>query len=89
MLIPRHNEKDLVEIPAEVKADLTLRPVDTLDDVVGQLFTSDPPAAQTGPRTPDKPARPLRRAARAPLGDTATQGRSIPPDRTTRRPRIP
>ncbi len=27
VLLPRHNEKDLVEIPAEVKADLTLRPV--------------------------------------------------------------
>ncbi len=34
VLLPRHNEKDLVDIPAEVKADLTLRFVDTLDDVV-------------------------------------------------------
>ena len=29
VLIPRHNEKDLVEIPAEVKADLTFGLVDT------------------------------------------------------------
>jgi ATP-dependent Lon protease len=38
VLLPRHNEKDLVDIPAEVKADLTLRFVDTLDDVVPRLF---------------------------------------------------
>ena len=41
VLIPRHNEKDLVELPAEVKADLTFRLVDTLDDVVPRLFEAD------------------------------------------------
>ena len=40
VLIPAHNEKDLVELPAEVKADLTFHPVDTLDDVVPRLFPS-------------------------------------------------
>ena len=38
VLLPRHNEKDLVDIPPEVKADLTLRLVDTLSDVVPYLF---------------------------------------------------
>jgi ATP-dependent Lon protease len=38
VLLPRHNEKDLVDIPAEVKADLSLHLVDTLDDVVPRLF---------------------------------------------------
>ena len=38
LLLPRHNEKDLVELPPEVKADLTFRLVDTLDDVVPRLF---------------------------------------------------
>ena len=38
VLIPRHNEKDLVELPAEVKADLTFGLVDSLDDVVPRLF---------------------------------------------------
>ncbi len=89
VLLPRHNEKDLVEIPAEVKADLTLRPVDTLDDVVAQLFTSDRPAAETGPRTPAKPARPLRGAARSKLGTGDHPGRTVPPDRSTRGPRTP
>ncbi|MBV8488521.1 MAG: endopeptidase La, partial [Planctomycetaceae bacterium] len=40
ILLPRHNEKDLVELPPEVKADLTFRLIDTLDDVVPRLFES-------------------------------------------------
>jgi ATP-dependent Lon protease len=66
VLIPRHNEKDLVEIPAEVKADLSLQLVDTLDDVVPRLFESfrsgaEPrrrPAKKVPPRIPaDRPPR--------------------------------
>jgi ATP-dependent Lon protease len=53
VLIPRHNEKDLVEIPAEVKADLSFHLVDTLDDVVPRLFE----------RLPERP-EPRRRAAK-------------------------
>ena len=41
VLIPRHNEKDLVELPAEVKADMTFHPIDTLDDVVPRLFPTN------------------------------------------------
>ncbi len=48
VLIPRHNEKDLVEIPTEVKADLSLHLVDTLDDVVPRLFETWP--ARVEPR---------------------------------------
>jgi ATP-dependent Lon protease len=53
VLIPRHNEKDLVEIPAEVKADLSFQLVDTLDDVVPRLFARFP-----------RPAEPRRRTAK-------------------------
>jgi ATP-dependent Lon protease len=53
VLIPRHNEKDLVEIPAEVKADLSFQLVDTLDDVVPRLFERLP-----------RPAEPRRRTAK-------------------------
>jgi ATP-dependent Lon protease len=53
VLLPRHNEKDLVDIPAEVKADLTLRFVDTLDDVVPRLFEA---RTSTHPRALGKPA---------------------------------
>ena len=38
VLIPRHNEKDLIELPKDVKADMSFLSVDTLDDVVPLLF---------------------------------------------------
>jgi ATP-dependent Lon protease len=41
VLIPRHNEKDLVELPADVKEDTTFQLVDTLDEVVPLLFPAD------------------------------------------------
>jgi ATP-dependent Lon protease len=56
VLLPRHNEKDLVDIPAEVKADLALKFVDTLDDVVARLFEVSRRAAASQPRALDKPA---------------------------------
>ena len=59
VLLPRHNEKDLVDIPAEVKADLTLRFVDTLDDVVPRLFETRPRATSTHPRSMGRPAQGL------------------------------
>ncbi len=43
ILIPRHNEKDLIELPAEVKADVSFHSVDTLDDVIEHLFPSSKP----------------------------------------------
>jgi ATP-dependent Lon protease len=66
VLIPRHNEKDLVEIPPEVKADLSFQLVDTLDDVVPRLFARFPkpvdprrrPAKKAAPRMqPDRRSR--------------------------------
>jgi ATP-dependent Lon protease len=70
VLLPRHNEKDLVELPAEVKADMTFHAVDTLDDVVAHLFAPPPrPGAGTaaGGPPPDgrKPAAAERRRPRA------------------------
>jgi ATP-dependent Lon protease len=50
VLVPHHNEKDLVEIPTEVRSDLTLRLVETLDDVVPQLFDREQRAS--GRRSP-------------------------------------
>ena len=68
VLIPRHNEKDLVEIPAEVKADLSLQLVDTLDDVVPRLFQSLPPPRAEPPRRAAKKTPPRVR----PTGDPAS-----------------
>ena len=39
VLLPRHNEKDLIELPPEVKADLSFHLIDSLDDVVPILFS--------------------------------------------------
>ena len=56
ILIPRHNEKDLIELPAEVKADVTFHTVDTLDDVVDYLFPPAKPETATKPKPVDKAA---------------------------------
>ncbi len=54
VLIPRHNEKDLIELPAEVKADMTFEPVDTLDDVVPYLFPTKTPRAKKAKAEPKR-----------------------------------
>ena len=70
VLIPRHNEKDLVELPAEVKADVTFHSIDTLDDVVGYLFPAKPKptAAKPSALRPASP-RPRKRLASPPCPD--------------------
>ncbi len=60
ILLPRHNDKDLVELPPEVKADMTFRLVDTLDDVLPRLF-DDLPAKPRGPEPAEPPAGRARR----------------------------
>jgi ATP-dependent Lon protease len=79
VLIPRHNEKDLVELPAEVKADVTFHLIDTLDDVVPHLF---PAKSRKRPKT--SPPRAKRAAG------PRVHPRDIPPgasDKPVRRPR--
>ena len=69
ILLPRHNEKDLAELPADVKADMTFRPVDTLDDVLPKLF-DDRPARPREPEPADPPAgRAASRRQKAPAAD--------------------
>jgi ATP-dependent Lon protease len=64
VLIPRHNEKDLVELPPEVKADVTFFAVDTLDDVVPHLFTVPKQPSKRPPKT--KPRAGAKPATRLP-----------------------
>jgi ATP-dependent Lon protease len=47
VLLPRANEKDLSEVPAEVRADLTFVPVETMDQVLEHALdrTPAPPVA--------------------------------------------
>jgi ATP-dependent Lon protease len=42
VLIPKDNEKDLAEIPDNVKKGLNIVPVSTVDDVLEQALTSAP-----------------------------------------------
>ena len=84
VLVPRHNEKDLVELPAEVKADVTFHIVDTLDDVVKFLF---PPEATKPSATKPQAGRtrPTQDAARKAGLPSPTP--AVPSKSPTRRPR--
>ncbi|MFN2484065.1 MAG: endopeptidase La, partial [Candidatus Limnocylindria bacterium] len=47
ILIPKRNERDLVDIPAEVLEQMRVVPVETMDDVLAEALTDNPrPAAQ-------------------------------------------
>ena len=87
VLIPRHNEKDLVELPAEVKADLTFGLVDTLDDVVPRLFATRGARTRRKP-DPVKPKAPQLAAEKSPtIAPPAAPKTEIPHTKTPRRPR--
>jgi ATP-dependent Lon protease len=47
VIIPRLNEKDLVEVPAEVKKDLTFLPVEHMDEVLGYALEELPEGARS------------------------------------------
>lgn len=82
VLLPRHNEKDLVELPADVKADLTFRFVDTLEDVIPKLFDDVPAKA----RKPD-PVKPTsgRVGAVRPKKTAADEAARFPGQQPARR----
>jgi ATP-dependent Lon protease len=89
VLLPRHNEKDLVEIPAEVKADLSVQLVDTLDDVVPQLFARDARKLDTRPRSMKKPSPRITAARPSRLGAGAGKKPAVLDSKTDRRPESP
>jgi ATP-dependent Lon protease len=89
VLLPRHNEKDLVDIPAEVKADVAVRLVDTLDDVVSGLFATRSRATDTHPPTVKKPRPALSPPQRADLGKRGKSADRIPDPKPIRRPQGP
>jgi ATP-dependent Lon protease len=80
VLIPRHNEKDLVELPAEVKADMVFHLIDTLDDVVPHLFPAK--ARKTSKASPARAAKDATPARALPTRDS----KSTPDDTPVRRP---
>ncbi|WP_169974245.1 endopeptidase La [Tautonia rosea] len=72
VLIPRYNEKDLVDLSEEVRSDLTFQSVESLDDVVNALFAEPVPkstgkksgASKSSVSSRSKGTGPSRRAAR-------------------------
>jgi ATP-dependent Lon protease len=88
VLLPRHNEKDVLELPPEVKADLTLRFVDTLDDVVARLFEPETSKTRRHPRSLASPAAGLD-SDKHDRKRTGVDKKKVPIDpKPTRRPRI-
>src|SRR5271165_5778981 len=87
LLIPRHNEKDLVELPAEVKADLTFGLVDSLDDVVPRLFATRSVKSKRKP-DPIKSKAPTLTTVKAPkISPQTTPNTELPATKLPRRPR--
>ncbi|MEO6810156.1 MAG: endopeptidase La [Isosphaeraceae bacterium] len=84
VLLPRHNEKDLIELPAEVKADVVFHSIDTLDDVVAHLFGTPPKAEK--PRPPKARAR---ATPPAPALPTPAPKKAKPAPKPSRRTRTP
>src|SRR3954468_17359204 len=52
VLIPEENEKDLAEIPENVKSAMELIPVNTMDEVVAKALTRQPVAIEWTEPTP-------------------------------------
>ena len=60
MLIPKENEKDLAEIPDNVKKHLKMVPVADVDEVIAQALARQPEAIEW-----EEPAEPAPSAAAA------------------------
>jgi ATP-dependent Lon protease len=44
VMLPMHNRKDLVDLPKEVKADMSFEFVETIEEVISNLFPVEKPA---------------------------------------------
>jgi ATP-dependent Lon protease len=67
VLIPKRNEKDLAEVPDEVRTQLRLIPVETMDQVLAEALIDAPrPAARIKAERAARQQRVTPRAARAP-----------------------
>jgi ATP-dependent Lon protease len=46
VLIPKRNEKDLVDVPEDVRNELRIVPVETMDEVLAEALISEPRSAR-------------------------------------------
>jgi ATP-dependent Lon protease len=45
VLVPKRNEKDLVDVPEEIRSQLRIVPVDTMDQVLAEALIAEPRSA--------------------------------------------
>jgi ATP-dependent Lon protease len=83
VLIPKRNEKDLVDVPEEVRKDLRLVPVETMDEVLREaLIDKARPASQIKAERSARQKRVTRRRSRkqeAPVPATPQPPAEQPP----------
>ncbi len=65
MLIPKENEKDLAEIPDNVKRLLTIIPVNTVDEVLANALVHPPVPIEWEPERDAAPVEPKPKADEA------------------------
>ncbi|MDE0383569.1 MAG: hypothetical protein OXI22_06775, partial [Defluviicoccus sp.] len=53
VLIPRENEKDLAEIPDNVKRNLKIVPVTAVDEVIAEALVRQPVPIEWDPEAPE------------------------------------
>jgi ATP-dependent Lon protease len=79
VLIPKRNEKDLVEVPEEVRTQLRLIPVETMDQVLAEALIDAPrPASRIKAERAARQQRVTPRAARAPRRKAPTPKLPVP-----------
>jgi ATP-dependent Lon protease len=67
VLIPKRNEKDLVEVPEEIRSQLRLVPVETMDQVLAEALIDAPrPASRIKAERAARQKRMTPRSARRP-----------------------
>jgi ATP-dependent Lon protease len=81
VLIPRRNEKDLIDVPDEVRQQLRIVPVDSMDEVLAEALIDQPrPAARIkAERAARQKAAVLRRPARRKVPATPPVPVQTPP----------
>ena len=81
VLIPRRNEKDLIDVPEEVRQQLRIVPVDSMDEVLAEALIDRPrPAARIkAERDARQKAVVLRRPSRRKVAATPTVPVKPPP----------
>jgi predicted ATP-dependent protease len=89
VLIPKRNEKDLVDVPEEVRDQLRIVPVENMDQVLAEALIDAPrPAARIKAereerqarvgRRPRRPRKPAEEPPIAATGDGKTPGDQPP-----------